>query len=159
MVATWRRRGGRARLLKTLVAGLLSVVVVLAYTIAIIPAFRAGGPATKLAVALLLHPLVYESGSTCLRGLMGRKAGSKNTPFKQHFALFFYESFMALVRRFLLVDMGSARLTTLAIMLTAVEEMVLRSTLVGRDQFFNRRVLGRPAFPPAVRSNKLKVRV
>merc|ERR1712216_293797 len=49
---------------------------------------------------------------------------------------------MVLIRRFLLTDMGNPSLTTLAIALTAVEEVFFRATLTWRDDWL-RRVRGK----------------
>jgi len=66
----------------------------------------------------------------------------KRDCFLDHFGLFIYEAMMVLIRRFLLTDMGNPSLTTLAIALTAVEEVFFRATLTWRDDWL-RRVRGK----------------
>ena len=44
---------------------------------------------------------------------------------------------MVFVRRCLIVSMNSIKMTTVAILLVALEEMLLRATVISRDELFN----------------------
>ena len=49
---------------------------------------------------------------------------------------------MVVIRRFLLTGIGSTAVTTLAVILTSVEEILFRATLVPRDELFTRLFVG-----------------
>ena len=52
------------------------------------------------------------------------------------------ESMLVLFRRFLIVDVGDGDVQVAAVLLTAIEEVLFRSTVVVRDEWL-RRVMGK----------------
>ena len=52
------------------------------------------------------------------------------------------DSMLVLLRRFLIVDVGDGDMQVAAVLLTAIEEVLFRSTMVARDVWL-RRVMGK----------------
>ena len=106
-------------------------------------------------MCLILHPVIYELGGSLVRGTMGRSA--KHDPFRDHFLLFFFEAIMVMIRRFLLTGIGTPTVSTIAIVLTGVEETFFRATLVSRDEWVRTTFFGGKELTAEQRANRNKV--
>ena len=64
---------------------------------------------------------------------------------------------MVMIRRFLLTGIGSTAVTTLAVIMTGVEETFFRATLVQRDELFTRLFVGEKTVTEAQLARKRKL--
>ena len=87
-----------------------------------------------MAIVLLFHPLImeflmhgYRSKSGVATNLLGEPV--KIDPMRDLNGVFIMESYLVLIRRIMLCNLGSFQATTIAIIVTGIEETAIRSTI------------------------------
>ena len=87
-----------------------------------------------MAIVLLFHPLIMEF---LMHGFRAKTGGGKNIlgeqvkvePMRDLMGVFILESYLVLIRRIMLCNLGSFQATTIAIIVTGIEETAVRSTI------------------------------
>ena len=69
---------------------------------------------------------------------------TNNNRLRDYISTFLMESYMILVRRIMLCNLGSYQATTIAIIVTGIEETFARVTIEQRDLWYRTDYLGRP---------------
>ena len=139
---------------------ILTCFVIVGYPIVVLPVYRSANTTdwTRFAMACILHPLVHEFAMMLNRlnaNFSEKEYKAVLADPKLHFHVltkmsgaFFLESIFIMYRRTMLGAMSDPRAQVAAIIFTALEEALMRSTLVARDTFFAK-LLGRPERSPA----------
>ena len=120
--------------LKDLFAGMTNIFIFLAYPFTVITLFRSFGVGGRMAIVLLFHPLIMEF---LMHGFRAKTGGGKNIlgeqvkvePMRDLMGVFILESYLVLIRRIMLCNLGSFQATTIAIIVTGIEETAVRSTI------------------------------
>ena len=123
-------------------ASCLSVLIFYPFTVVTI--FLSSDILGRMAVVLLVHPIVMESVLISLRASSGNGSkGKAPEPIRDYSANFTMESFLILTRRIMLCNLGSFQATTIAIIITGIEETITRVTIEQRDLFYRKHILGK----------------
>ena len=87
-----------------------------------------------MAIVLLFHPLImeflmhgYRANTGVGMNLLGEPV--KVDPMRDLMGVFILESYLVLIRRIMLCNLGSFQATTIAIIVTGIEETAVRSTI------------------------------
>ena len=136
-----------------MVAGVVLPLLVcffgLLYPILMIPTYRSLNPGGRLLYCVAIHPVLMELLLMLMRaGRVVSNADAAKQPFNYQFLSCVIESMLVFARRCMMQSIGDKRLTIIAIVVTAVEEALLRATLVQRDLWF-RRVRGQRSLTDA----------
>jgi len=120
--------------LKRFFAVLTNLLIFLAYPFTVLTLFRSLGVGGRMAIVLLFHPLIMEflmHGYRAKTGVMTNFLGDevKIDPMRDLMAVFVLESYLVLIRRIMLCNLGSFQATTIAIIVTGIEETAVRSTI------------------------------
>jgi len=114
----------------------------LLYPMTVIPLYNSGETAVKAVVVLVLHPIITESILMLLRanaakGLQGRLPN----PMKDSITAFLFESFMVLIRRVMLCNLGSSQATVAGTLFNALLITAQRCTVHKRTLWFRDKIL------------------
>ena len=120
--------------LKLLLSGMTNLLIFLAYPFTVLTLFRSFGVGGRMAIVLLFHPLIMEflmHGYRAKLGVAATLLGDKVNidPMRDLMAVFIMESYLVLIRRIMLCNLGSFQATTIAIIVTGIEETAVRSTI------------------------------
>jgi len=120
--------------IKTLFATMTNLLIFLAYPFTVLTLFRSFGVGGRMAIVLLFHPLIMEflmHGYRASTGVTTIGLGDevKIDPMRDLMGVFIMESYLVLIRRIMLCNLGSFQATTIAIIVTGVEETAVRSTI------------------------------
>ena len=101
----------------------------------VIPLFFTSGPTTRIAISLLLHPVLLEAGEALSRGTKSDAVAEdlrsgELTSFEEaarkivqdSHTDFVFKAFMAFFRRFMLLNMGNMQATMFAVVAASIEE-------------------------------------
>ena len=153
-----------ARTVAEIIFGQINTTIVIgifiAYPLLVIPIYRS--PSTtdwaRFVIVCLIHPILQELVMTFQRLNPSYGPGNLelalNDPKRHYFAMsamnsaFLLEQIFVMVRRAMMMGIQDPTAIVLAIVCTALEEAILRSTMVMRDIFF-RRLLGKPEMSDA----------
>jgi len=120
--------------LKVLFAVMTNLLIFLAYPFTVITLFRSFGVGGRMAIVLLFHPLImeflmhgYRASTGVTTNLIGERV--KIEPMRDLMGVFILESYLVLIRRIMLCNLGSFQATTIAIIVTGIEETAVRSTI------------------------------
>jgi len=120
--------------LKYLFAIMTNLLIFLAYPFTVLTLFRSFGVGGRMAIVLLFHPLFmeflmhgYRASTGVVKNLLGDKV--KIDPMRDLMGVFILESYLVLIRRIMLCNLGSFQATTIAIIVTGIEETAIRSTI------------------------------
>jgi len=124
----------RDRGLKIFFAIMTNILILLLYPFTIITLFRSFGVGGRMAIVLLFHPLIMEflmHGYRAHTGVGTSMLGDEVTiePMRDLMGVFIMESYLVLIRRIMLCNLGSFQATTIAIIVTGIEETAVRSTI------------------------------
>ena len=138
-----RRRGVRSRLKGLVIAGTCACTMLL-YPIIIVPTYLSDNVPdwARLVFVLLVHPALTEGAMMLMRLVtvdVSNTEKKRAVAFERQLAPFALEFYLALVRRCLLSAFRVQAFTIVAILLTGIEEVLLRSTLKTRDQWLSLR--------------------
>jgi len=119
---------------KQLFALMSNLLIFLAYPFTVLTLFRSFGVGGRMAIVLLFHPLIMEflmHGYRASTGVGMNWIGEevKIDPMRDLMGVFIMESYLVLVRRIMLCNLGSFQATTIAIIVTGIEETAIRSTI------------------------------
>ena len=125
--------------IKTIFGLLTGVLIFLAYPFTMITLFRSLGVGGRMAIVLLFHPLLMEFLMHGKRARVGKQTNLlgdevKIEPMRDFMATFTLESYLVLIRRIMLCNLGSFQATTIAIIVTGIEETAVRSTIEVSDK-------------------------
>jgi len=151
--------------LKVLVAVLTNLLIFLAYPFTVITLFRSLGVGGRMAIVLLFHPLIMEflmHGYRANTGVGTNALGDevKIDPMRDLMGVFIMESYLVLIRRIMLCNLGSFQMTTIAIIVTGIEETAVRSTIEVSERAMRTRArappltLSTPTPPHTIHSNE-----
>jgi len=120
--------------LKFLFSLMTNLLILLAYPFTVITLFRSLGVGGRMAIVLLFHPLIMEflmHGYRASTGVAMNGLGDevKIDPMRDLMGVFIMESYLVLIRRIMLCNLGSFQATTIAIIVTGIEETAVRSTI------------------------------
>jgi len=120
--------------LKYLFAAMTNLLIFLAYPFTVLTLFRSFGVGGRMAIVLLFHPLIMEflmHGYRAKTGVGTNWTGEevKIDPMRDLMGVFILESYLVLIRRIMLCNLGSFQATTIAIIVTGIEETAIRSTI------------------------------
>ena len=120
--------------LKLLLSGMTNLLIFLAYPFTVLTLFRSFGVGGRMAIVLLFHPLIMEflmHGYRAKTGVGTNFLGDevKVEPMRDLNGVFIMESYLVLIRRIMLCNLGSFQATTIAIIVTGIEETAVRSTI------------------------------
>jgi len=120
--------------IKFLFAVMTNLLIFLAYPFTVITLFRSFGVGGRMAIVLLFHPLIMEflmHGYRAKSGVGTSMLGEpiKIDPMRDLMGVFILESYLVLIRRIMLCNLGSFQATTIAIIITGIEETAVRSTI------------------------------
>ena len=111
-----------------------NILIFLAYPFTVITLFRSFGVGGRMAIVLLFHPLImeflmhgYRASTGVATNLLGDEV--KVDPMRDLMGVFIMESYLVLIRRIMLCNLGSFQATTIAIIVTGIEETAVRSTI------------------------------
>jgi len=129
------------------------MTVFLGYPFTVINLFRSQEIPGRMFVVLVLHPLLMEY---LMHGYRSRTGETTNflgdrvkvEPVRDLGGVFVVESYLVLVRRIMLCNLGSFQATTIAIIITGIEETLIRSTIEQRDIMYHKHYLERPPSTP-----------
>ena len=118
------------------------------YPLILIPIYLESSDLFRILFVCFIHPVIQELNLTGIR--IGRidynAVNDLSTEDKIQYVTnkyvatpFVFEAIQVNIRRFLMASMASSTSTTIAIILTGIEEVVLRSTLISRDEYVKRR--------------------
>ena len=133
--------------LETVLYVLVHVLLASLFPFIILPNYFGAGISTRIALCLIVHPLLLSLGESFSRIRtadsysqmeMGYQAGIDDAHAFQPFKVS-----MALFRRFMLLNVGEPKVTMLVIILSSVEEALMRGFLVETDTII-RRITKRP---------------
>jgi len=120
--------------IKFLFSIMTNLLIFLAYPFTVLTLFRSFGVGGRMAIVLLLHPLImeflmhgYRASTGGTTNLLGERV--KVEPMRDLMGVFVLESYLVLVRRIMLCNLGSFQATTIAIIVTGIEETAIRSTI------------------------------
>ena len=120
--------------LKYLFAVMTNLLIFLAYPFTILTLFRSFGVGGRMSIVLLFHPLImeflmhgYRANTGVGTNLLGERV--KVDPMRDLIGVFIMESYLVLIRRIMLCNLGSFQATTIAIIVTGIEETAVRSTI------------------------------
>jgi len=120
--------------IKLLFSIMTNLLIFLAYPFTVITLFRSLGIGGRMAIVLLFHPLImeflmhgYRASTGVATNLLGDKVNID--PMRDLMAVFIMESYLVLIRRIMLCNLGSFQATTIAIIVTGIEETAVRSTI------------------------------
>jgi len=111
-----------------------NLLIFLAYPFTVLTLFRSFGVGGRMAIVLLFHPLIMEflmHGYRANTGVGTNVFGDevKVDPMRDLMGVFILESYLVLIRRIMLCNLGSFQATTIAIIVTGIEETAVRSTI------------------------------
>jgi len=135
-------KGGNS--LKWYLSLLSNMLIGLMYPFTVITLFRSFGVGGRMAIVLFFHPLLYEflmHGYRANTGLTQNGIGETVAvaPMRNLSGVFLIESYLVMIRRIMLCNLGSFQATTIAIIITGIEETAMRSTIeVSEQQSLNR---------------------
>jgi len=120
--------------LKWYLSLLSNLLVALLYPFTVITLFRSFGVGGRMAIVLFFHPLLYEflmHGYRANTGLTQNGIGETVAvaPMRNLSGVFVIESYLVMIRRIMLCNLGSFQATTIAIIITGIEETAMRSTI------------------------------
>jgi len=122
------------RLLRQFFTWMTNILIFLAYPFTVLTLFRSFGVGGRMAIVLLFHPLImeflmhgYRANTGVATNLLGEQV--KVDPMRDLMAVFILESYLVLIRRIMLCNLGSFQATTIAIIVTGIEETAVRSTI------------------------------
>ena len=120
--------------LKVIFAVMTNLLILLAYPFTVLTLFRSFGVGGRMAIVLLFHPLIMEflmHGYRAKLGVAATLLGDKVNidPMRDLMAVFIMESYLVLIRRIMLCNLRSFQATTIAIIVTGIEETAVRSTI------------------------------
>jgi len=129
---------------KGLMAGLLRywtftccVVVLLFYPFTAITLFLSSDYIGRCFIVLFVHPIMMEVILIAIRANSGNgNKGKPAEPARDYISTFLMETYMILVRRIMLCNLGSFQATTFAIIVTGIEETFTRVTIEQRDLWY-----------------------
>jgi len=111
-----------------------TLLTFLGYPFTVLTVFRSFGVGGRMAIVLLFHPLImeflmhgYRASTGVGTNLLGEKV--KVEPMRDLMSVFIMESYLVLIRRIMLCNLGSFQATTIAIIVTGIEETAVRSTI------------------------------
>ena len=120
--------------LKALFAFMTNLLIFLAYPFTVLTLFRSFGVGGRMAIVLLFHPLImeflmhgYRASTGVGANLLGEQV--KIDPMRDLMGVFTLETYLVLIRRIMLCNLGSFQATTIAIIVTGKEETAVRSTI------------------------------
>ena len=120
--------------LKVIFSWMTNTLIFLAYPFTVLTLFRSFGVGGRMAIVLLFHPLVmeflmhgYRASTGVATNLLGEPV--KIDPMRDLMGVFIIESYLVLIRRIMLCNLGSFQATTIAIIVTGIEETAVRSTI------------------------------
>jgi len=120
--------------IKYIFAVITNWLIFLAYPFTVITLFRSFGVGGRMAIVLLFHPLImeflmhgYRASTGVATNLLGDEV--KVDPMRDLMGVFIMESYLVLIRRIMLCNLGSFQATTIAIIVTGIEETAVRSTI------------------------------
>ena len=120
--------------IKFLFALMSNLLIFLAYPFTVLTLFRSFGVGGRMAIVLLFHPLImeflmhgYRASTGGTTNLLGERV--KVDPMRDLMGVFVLESYLVLIRRIMLCNLGSFQATTIAIIVTGIEETAVRSTI------------------------------
>jgi len=125
--------------LKVTFAVMTNILIFLAYPFTVLTLFRSFGVGGRMAIVLLFHPLIMEflmHGYRAKTGVGTNVLGDevKIDPMRDLMGVFIMESYLVLIRRIMLCNLGSFQATTIAIIVTGIEETAVRSTIEVSDK-------------------------
>ena len=124
----------RHKILKAFFALMTNILILLLYPFTIITLFRSFSVGGRMAIVLLFHPFIMEflmHGYRAKTGIAANPSGErfKVDPMRDLMGVFILESYLVLIRRIMLCNLGSFQATTIAIIVTGIEETAVRSTI------------------------------
>ena len=130
-------------LVKYLISFFANVLIFLTYPFTVITLFRSLGVGGRMAIVLFFHPLIMEYLMHGFRAASGRSINflgeeTDIDPIKDMDGVFILESYLVLVRRIMLCNLGSTQATIIAIIITGIEETAVRSTIEQRDIWYRK---------------------
>jgi len=151
----------RKRRIKSIITNstlVFTLLVFFCYPFTIIPFFIYSDIIGKMAIVLIVHPIIMETVIIAVRSSSGNGNKGKSTePIRDYISVFLIESYLILVRRIMLCNLGSFQATTIAIIITGIEETLTRVTIVQRDLWYREYVLGKPEPSPEEAAQLKKV--
>ena len=125
-------KGGHS--LKYILSMMSNILIGLMYPFTVITLFRSFGVGGRMAIVLFFHPLLYEflmHGYRANTGLTQNGIGETVAvaPMRNLSGVFLIESYLVMIRRIMLCNLGSFQATTIAIIITGIEETAMRSTI------------------------------
>jgi len=120
--------------LKVIFATMTNLLIFLAYPFTVITLFRSLGVGGRMAIVLLFHPLIMEflmHGYRAKTGVTTNWIGEqvKVDPMRDLMNVFVLESYLVLIRRIMLCNLENFQATTIAIIVTGIEETAVRSSI------------------------------
>jgi len=120
--------------LKFLFSIMTNILILLLYPFTVLTLFRSLGVGGRMAIVLLFHPLIMEflmHGYRAKTGVGTNFLGDevKVEPMRDLNGVFIMESYLVLIRRIMLCNLGSFQATTIAIIVTGIEETAVRLTI------------------------------
>jgi hypothetical protein len=148
-----------AETMLSLVPTVAVISVMLLYPILVVPAFISGTIPTRMLICLLLHPVLLEAGEALGRSTKGgitadelergeiTLAQAEKRIVQTSLTTFVFKQLMAIYRRLMLLNMGSADATIAAVVAASIEEALERGFLVEFDRAL-RNLQGKPELEP-----------
>ena len=102
--------------------------------------YRDSSPVVQAVIALLLHPIITEIITSFLK--LDSEKGRHNHLFYDHLHFFILECTLNLFRRFLFVNTGDSTVTVVLVILSGIEEVIIRSTFEQKE-YYVRKFLGK----------------
>jgi len=120
--------------LKYFLSAMSNLLIGLMYPFTVITLFKSFGVGGRMAIVLFFHPLLYEflmHGYRANTGLTQNHIGETVAvaPMRNLSGVFLIESYLVMIRRIMLCNLGSFQATTIAIIITGIEETAMRSTI------------------------------
>ena len=120
--------------IKAIFAVITTLLTFLGYPFTVLTLFRFFGVGGRMAIVLLFHPLImeflmlgYRASTGVGTNMLGEQV--KVEPMRDLMSVFIIESYLVLIRRIMLCNLGSFQATTIAIIVTGIEETAIRSTI------------------------------
>ena len=114
--------------------------------------FRNASPLGKSMIALVIYPILVELFGTFLKSTAG--TGKRIHPFYDHLLFFIYDAITNLFRRFLFNSSGSIEMTVILVILSGIEEVLVRSSVEWREIFFRKLTAARPLSAAEIREKR-----
>jgi len=138
---------------KMVVALFMNIMIMVGYPFTVITLFRSVDVVGRMAIVLFLHPLIMEFLMHGYRASVGKARNGLGDeinvePVRDLVGIFIFESYLVLCRRIMLCNLGSFQATTIAIIITGIEETLFRTTIERRDIWYHEIYLTNPPYTP-----------